>query len=68
MLGRRYFVRLAKDYASAKPPIENEGRYATWLHMVYLTANVCVEFAPNFDKARFLAACGIEEHAPVEAR
>lgn len=67
MLGRRYFIALAKQYAGARPESIDTREYAVWLHMVYLTVGTMQEFAPNFDRARFLAACGIEEHAPVSA-
>jgi hypothetical protein len=66
MLPRRFFVRLAKDYAAARPPVGSD-LYGVWLHMVYITANTMNEHASSFDKVQFLAACGVEEHAPAQA-
>jgi hypothetical protein len=37
------------------------GQQREWDYAVEATADVCSKFNPNFDRARFLKACGVEE-------
>ena len=37
------------------------GQEKEWTYATEAVADVCARFNPNFDRARFLAACGVEE-------
>jgi hypothetical protein len=50
---RKHFSAMAK--AIAKAPITNEARKALAREL----AAICATTNPNFDRARFLAACGV---------
>ena len=39
----------------------DDGVDAQWLKDVAVVADVCATTNPRFDRARFLAACGVEE-------
>lgn len=65
-LTRKHFQSLAAALRSTKPTIEQCGysealALATehWAHTCRAIANVCATTNPQFDRAKFLAACGI---------
>jgi hypothetical protein len=49
---------LSKSRAAAQP-LEGLG-FAQWYRDTRAVADVCARFNPNFARARFLAACGVE--------
>jgi len=68
---RKHFEALAASIASSRPVINckrgevgwvlETGRRQQWEHMAGEIATVCEQFNQNFDRARFLEACGVEE-------
>jgi acetyl-CoA acetyltransferase len=70
---RRHFIAFAAALKAAQPthyskvtPLDSQEtarRMAyldQWRRDVATTADVCARFNPAFDRARFLAACGVE--------
>jgi hypothetical protein len=68
---KKHFEALAAAMQMGKPMIHGErgetgwtletGRLQQWERDVFALGDVCARFNPNFDRARFLAACGVEE-------
>ena len=56
---KKHFEALAAELMHRAP----EGKQARfgWIVAVCAVSDVCARFNPNFDRARFLAACGVEE-------
>jgi hypothetical protein len=61
---KKHFEALAAALAEQRvgfsllPSLKNQ--HAQWCRDVQAVANVCARFNPNFDRARFLKACGVE--------
>lgn len=64
---KKHFVALAASLASTKPDanVDAPEHYAQWLFDARAIADVCASTNARFDRARFLAACGVP--APVGA-
>ena len=71
-MSKKHFEAIAAALANAKPHIESsnsadlEFEYNNaWLHQwqrdVLAIADVCCSFNNNFNRSRFLSACGYEE-------
>ena len=60
---KKHFVALAAalEYDPDHWGDGREERHAQWLADVDAVAQVCATFSTRFDRARFLAACGVEE-------
>lgn len=59
---KKHFEALAaalKD-ASFMIPVGNRTADSQHIYDAKAVAGVCARFNPNFDRARFLAACGVE--------
>ena len=50
----------APDGFEPRLAFQSDTASAQWLTDVARISNVCARFTPNFDRARFLAACGVE--------
>jgi hypothetical protein len=59
-LSKKFFVKIAAEYEEARPPAGTPA-HAMWSVMVARTADVLAAEAERFDRARFLAACGMEQ-------
>jgi hypothetical protein len=62
-MSKKHFEALAAALKSVKsvqgfPPRTPE---ATWVTTCLTIANTLQDFNPRFDRARFLAACGVED-------
>lgn len=57
---KKHFNALAAALKENRFLPGNEAADVQWERCVEGVASVCVEFAPRFDRARFLAACGVE--------
>lgn len=66
-MSRKHFIALAKTYraiiegysVAATRDASQHSAYLAAVQVAKDTANVCAEFNPNFDRNRFLTACGI---------
>ena len=66
---RKHFEALAAALRWAEPrndggvfsDREHADRVTQWKKDALSVAEVCARFNPNFDRARFLAACGVQE-------
>jgi hypothetical protein len=67
---RKHFEALAAALKAAQrdpelvpddAPVDTQYADDKWLDAVYAVTDVCASFNPNFDRARFLKACGVEE-------
>ena len=62
---RKHFEALAAELKRVGPDywIDDTSRDQETVHMaaVQAVADVCARFNPNFDRARFLAECGVQE-------
>lgn len=65
---KKHFDALADALSTARPitygyntPSQVADALAPWEESCAAVARVCARFNPNFDRARFLAACGVEE-------
>lgn len=62
---KKHFDALAAALRAQKPEDTfDENRLLLiiqWRADAKVVADVCARFNPNFDRARFLAACGVEE-------
>lgn len=66
-MSKKHFEALAAALAVAAPhkvgPFDDHVDRAyrgQWCEDVSAVADVCEKFSPRFDRARFLAACGVE--------
>ena len=57
---KKHFDALAAALRHQQPMF-NDAAVAQWECDVDSIAGVCARFNPNFDRARFLAACGVED-------
>ena len=67
---KKHFDALAAEIRCQQPqvPVNPDGsydhdttiRYRQWVLGAAMVADVCARFNPNFDRARFLKACGVE--------
>ena len=62
-LTKKHFDALAAALSNTRPGVGSKSSLLDWQWKsdVGTVANVCARFNPNFDRARFLAACGVEE-------
>ena len=60
---RKYFEALAAELKRVGPDYWIDATSRDTVHMaaVQAVADVCARFNPTFDRARFLAACGVQE-------
>lgn len=63
-MSKKHFEALAAALKDNRPVEGGMSFYQfseeQWLDGVGRIADVCARFNPNFDRARFLAACGVE--------
>ena len=65
-MSKKHFEALAAALKAQRPDSDNcfqENRAAflmQWQADTKATADVCARFNPNFDRKRFLQACGVE--------
>ena len=59
-MSKKHFIALAANLRSQCPENALPGIYEQWEADVSAVAEVCARFSPRFDRARFLAACGVE--------
>ena len=58
---RKHFEALAAALRNSH--IEGDPSYIDqWIVDCQAVAEICARFNPNFDRARFLAACGVQEN------
>ena len=59
---RKHFEALAAELKRVGPAYWIDATSRDTVHMaaIQAVADVCARFNPNFDRARFLAACGVE--------
>jgi hypothetical protein len=60
---KRHFNALASNLRHVRPDAANDNSATAlcgWTQAVNAVADACRQFNPNFDRARFLAACGAE--------
>lgn len=62
---KKHFVALANSLRAARPvavsdPVAEQARLNQWRLDVAHVAGACASFNPGFDRARFLAACGVQ--------
>jgi hypothetical protein len=57
---RKHFQQLADELKSAYPVGNNPLAIITWRECVEAVARTCKAGNSNFDRARFLKACGYE--------
>ena len=67
-LTAKHFEALAAALKENRPALPEDGygqpyhfSEAQWSDCAGRIASVCARFNPNFDRARFLAACGVQE-------
>jgi hypothetical protein len=56
---KKHFEALAAAL-KAERPMRQLVTFDQWKKDCVVIANTCQDFNPNFDRARFLAACGVE--------
>lgn len=56
---KKHFNAFATALKAAQPNVFQTARYEQWRDDVIAVLEVCAKSNPNFDKGRFLAACGI---------
>lgn len=61
-MSKKHFEALAAALNGVGPLSEDttSKQAIQWLSDVDAVADVCASFNPNFDRARFLQACGVE--------
>lgn len=59
-MSKKHFEALAAALKAMQPHLTEELIYQ-WELDCDAVADVCARFNPNFDRARFLTACGVEE-------
>lgn len=58
---RRHFELIAETLAASKPAILRDRKaYNAWLEVLNAFADMLASTNRNFDRARFLRACGVE--------
>jgi hypothetical protein len=57
MMTRKHFKAMAEAFASIKPNVSADG-LPVWRTAVQNMADLCKKDNPNFDRLRFLDACG----------
>lgn len=57
MLGKRFYVLLAKNFRTRRPPV-NSVQYPVWRDMVHLTADSIEGTTSGFNREKFLEAAG----------
>ena len=60
-MSKKHFVALAAMLRESKPPHREPEAMVFWIILVGKIEDLCATFAPKFDRARFLRACGIAE-------
>jgi hypothetical protein len=62
-MSKKHFETIAAALANSKPFFGSPSnrRYEQWQRDVLAMADVCSEFNNNFNRSRFLSACGYEE-------
>jgi hypothetical protein len=63
---KKHFIALAAALMETRPGFvgyrkDCSDRMKVWFKDIDTVADVCARFNPNFDRERFLAACGVEE-------
>lgn len=53
---KKHFIALAKALRSQRPAFDERKEWERWTYMRNAVAQVCADFNPNFDRARFIAA------------
>lgn len=56
---RKHFEAIAYKMSWSKPEGKKAASYKQWLKDCKAMAEVCSQFNYNFDKERFLKACGV---------
>lgn len=66
MLTRKHFKQLAAQLSEERPASRDISKeFKTWIGCCKAVAVVCNESNPNFDRHRFLDACGVpDKHNP----
>jgi len=59
-MSKKHFEALAAAMQRTQPELAHTWLIGQWRADVFVLADVCARFNPNFDRARFLAACGVE--------
>jgi len=64
-MSKKHFEALAAALNYSKPckmtrPKGYDERMYAWTNACCVVADTCASFNPNFDRARFLKACGVE--------
>jgi len=59
-MSRKHFIALAAALKARRPVIEALASRQQWRLDVEAIADVCNDSNTNFDRERFLAACGVE--------
>ena len=65
-MSKKHFIAIAAALHASKPPMFAVAEFSIvaekqWHLTVLMIAETCQQFAPKFDRARFLRACGIAE-------
>ncbi len=59
---RKHFQAIADGLAASKPNCSDDSLLMTqWENDVLQMANVCQQFNANFNRSRFLEACGYDK-------
>jgi beta-glucosidase/6-phospho-beta-glucosidase/beta-galactosidase len=61
---KKHFVALAAALKGVKPYLDSDLDWG-WQRDAEAIADVCARFNPNFDRARFLTACGVGQEKPT---
>jgi len=56
---KKHFEALAAAFKAGKPQVKNQAQ-DQWHFDALMVTEVCARFNPNFDRTRFLTACGVE--------
>ena len=61
-MSKKHFEALAAALRASQPNSDDHGGslLTQWQLDVDVVTEACARFNPNFDRARFLAACGVE--------